>query len=74
MDQVSQNLEQKMEEISYKSSKRGITSNKGPDQETVKYVHPYFLRSTYSSSFIDLILRSDVLQLVNIGHKYQKGA
>ena len=29
--------------------------NKGLDQETVKYVYPYFLRSTYSSSFMDLI-------------------
>ena len=28
-----------------------------------KYVYPYFLRSTYSPSFMDLILRFDVLQM-----------
>ena len=40
------------EKKSYKSSK---PYNKGPDQETVKHVYPYFLKSTYSLSFIDLI-------------------
>ena len=49
-----------------------INHQKGPDLETVKHVHPYLLRSTYSSSFMDLMERSDVLQLVNIGQKYQK--
>ena len=45
--------------------------NKGPDQQTVKYEYPYFLKSTYLPSFMDLILRFDVLRtevlwLVNI--------
>ena len=53
--------------------------NKALDQEMVKHLYPYFLRSPYSSSFMDLILRFDVLwtevlQMVNMGQKYQKGA
>ena len=43
--------------------KGALPCNKGPDQETVKYVFPfYFLRSTYSPSFMNLILRFDVLR------------
>ena len=37
------------------NQKGTLPCNKGPDQEMVKQVHPYFLKSTYSSSFIDLI-------------------
>ena len=38
----------------------------------------YFLTSIYSSSFIEVVekfdvLRTEVLQVVNIGQKYQKG-
>ena len=45
----------------------------------MKDVFPYFLRSTYSSSFLDLnlryyVLQTEVLRMVSIGQKYQKGA
>ena len=65
--------------FSNENLKGALPCNKGPDQETAKYLFLYFLRSTYSPSFMDLILsfdvlRTEVLWMVNIGQKYQKGA
>ena len=39
----------------------------------MKYVYPYFLRSTYSPSFMDLILRFDRMQMEGrTNGQYQK--
>ena len=54
MDQISQNLEQKWQKNPINHQKGAQPCNKGPDQEAVRYMHPYILRSTYSSSFMDL--------------------
>ena len=50
MDQISQNLEQKWQKNPITHQQGAYPCNKGPDQETVKQVYYYFLRSTYQYS------------------------